>query len=35
VVDPNVGHILLAVANAAALAAVVLLVQAWLPGWPR
>jgi hypothetical protein len=35
VVDPTVGHVLLAVGNAAALAALVLLLQGWLPGRPR
>jgi uncharacterized membrane protein len=34
VVDPTVGHILLAVANAAALAVLVLLVRGWLPDRP-
>jgi uncharacterized membrane protein (DUF2068 family) len=32
VLDPTVGHVLLAVANAAALVVLVLLVQGWLPG---
>src|SRR5215208_5078336 len=34
VVAPTVGHILLAVANAAALAVLVLLLRGWLPGRP-
>jgi uncharacterized membrane protein len=34
VVDPTVGHVLLAVANAAALAVLVLLLRGWLPGRP-
>jgi hypothetical protein len=34
VVDPNVGHVLLAVANTAALAVLVLLLRGWLPGLP-
>jgi uncharacterized membrane protein (DUF2068 family) len=34
VVDPTVGHLLLAVANAAALAALLLLLRGWLPGRP-
>ena len=34
VVDPTVGHVLLAVANAAALAVLVLLVRGWLPSRP-
>ena len=34
VVNPTVGHVLLAVANAAALVVLVLLVQGWLPGRP-
>jgi uncharacterized membrane protein len=33
-VDPTPGHVLLAVANAAALAALVLLLRGWLPGRP-
>ena len=32
VVDPTVGHVLLATANAAALVVLVLLLQGWLPG---
>ena len=35
VLDPTVGHVLLAVANAAALVVLVLLVQGWLPGRPH
>ncbi len=35
VVDPTVGHVLLAVANAAALVILVLLLRGWLPGRPR
>ena len=34
VTDPTVGHILLAVANAAALVILVLLLRGWLPGRP-
>jgi uncharacterized membrane protein (DUF2068 family) len=34
VVDPTPGHVLLAVANAAALAVLVLLLRGWLPGRP-
>jgi uncharacterized membrane protein len=34
VVDPTVGHVLLAVANAAALVVLVLLLRGWLPGRP-
>jgi uncharacterized membrane protein (DUF2068 family) len=34
VVDPTVGHVLLAVANAAALAALLLLLRGWLPARP-
>ena len=34
VVNPTVGHVLLAVANAAALAVLVLLLRGWLPGRP-
>jgi uncharacterized membrane protein len=34
VIDPTVGHVLLAVANAAALAVLVLLLRGWLPGRP-
>jgi uncharacterized membrane protein len=35
VISPTPGHVLLAVANAAALAALVLLLWGWLPGRPR
>jgi len=35
VLDPTVGHVLLAAANAAALVVLVLLVQGWLPGRPH
>ena len=35
VVNPTVGHVLLAVANTTALVVLVLLVQGWLPGRPR
>ena len=35
VVDPTIGHILLAVANAAALVVLILLIQGRLPGRPR
>ena len=35
VVDPTVGHLLLAVANAAALAVLVLLLRGWLPSRPH
>jgi uncharacterized membrane protein len=35
VTSPTPGHVLLAVANAAALAALVLLLWGWLPGRPR
>ena len=35
VVDPTVGHALLAMANAAALVILVLLLRGWLPGRPR
>ena len=34
VLHPTVGHVLLAVANAAVLAALVLHLRGWLPGWP-
>jgi uncharacterized membrane protein (DUF2068 family) len=34
VVTPSVGHVLLAVANAAALAVLMLLLRGWLPGRP-
>jgi hypothetical protein len=34
VVNPTLGHVLLAVANAAALAVLVLLLRGWLPGRP-
>jgi uncharacterized membrane protein len=34
IVDPTAGHVLLAVANAAALAVLVLLLRGWLPGQP-
>jgi uncharacterized membrane protein len=34
VVDPTTGHVLLAVANAAALVMLVLLLRGWLPGRP-
>ena len=34
VVDPTVGHVVLAVANAAALVVLVLLLRGWLPGRP-
>ena len=34
VADPTWGHVLLAVANAAVLAMLVLLLRGWLPGWP-
>jgi uncharacterized membrane protein (DUF2068 family) len=34
VVDPTIGHVLLAMANAAALVVLVLLVKGWLPGRP-
>jgi uncharacterized membrane protein len=34
VADPTPGHVLLAVANAAALAALILLLRGWLPGRP-
>ena len=34
VVDPTVGHVLLAAANTAALAVLVLLLRGWLPGRP-
>jgi uncharacterized membrane protein (DUF2068 family) len=34
VLHPTVGHVLLAVANAAVLAALVLLLRGWLPSWP-
>ena len=34
VVDPTVGHVLLAVANTAALVILVLLLRGWLPGRP-
>jgi uncharacterized membrane protein (DUF2068 family) len=33
-VDPTLGHVLLALANAAALAVLVLLLRGWLPGQP-
>jgi len=33
-VDPTVGHILLALANTAALAVLVMLLRGWLPGRP-
>jgi uncharacterized membrane protein (DUF2068 family) len=34
VADPTVGHVLLAMANAAALVVLILLVRGWLPGRP-
>jgi uncharacterized membrane protein (DUF2068 family) len=34
VVDPTIGHVLLALANAAALVILVLLLRGWLPGRP-
>jgi len=35
VVNPTIGHVLLAVANTTALVVLVLLVRGWLPGRPR